>query len=416
MSTSPPLFRVPRDPVVSLRHLAIRELSPLAWCPLGKTGAHFFWARNAIYHSLRALGVAPGDSVLVPAYVCSAAVEPIEAYGAKVDFFEVLIDCTPDLRDLELRIGGRVRAILLVHYFGFPGPVVQLRQFCDRHRLCLIEDCAHVLSGHVAGAPLGSFGDASVFSWRKFLPVFDGATLIFKEPRRELQVAWRTESLVFTLRAAKHLLEPALQWSPRHAQPDPGPAPQAVNQTPVPADWQSRRFDPLKVNNNSAAFEPEMVDFPMSRLSRLLLSHSDIEAITEIRNRNYRKLAGALASVDGVRLLHQELPDGVCPWVLPLFLEWTPQAHLRLRELGIPAATWGGVRHPRIPIGQYPSADHLYENLVFLPVHQSLLESDLNTIVGGVREVASSSSKTRALETERSSNMRSTGDSKAKRR
>lgn len=389
MKTSPAVFRMPRDPVVSLRYLALGGRSPLAWCAAEKIGSRFFWARNAIYHALRALGIAPGDSVLVPAYICSAAVEPIEAYGAKADFFEMLSGCTPDLHDLESRIGERTRAILLVHYFGFPGPVAQLRQFCDRHRLRLIEDCAHVLCGHVAGAPLGSFGDAGIFSWRKFLPLFDGANLILKEPRREPQIEWRHESLLFTLRAAKHLLEPALRKSTRDAQPDPASELQATKESPASADSQPRPFDPLKVDNNSAVFEPQMVDFPMSRLSRLLLSHSDIAAVMETRNRNYRYLARALANLDSVRLLHPELPDGVCPWVLPLFFESVPQAHLRLRALGIPAATWGGVRHPRVTRAQYPAADHLYENLVFLPVHQSLHEHDLDTILGAVREVAS---------------------------
>jgi hypothetical protein len=53
---------------------------------------------------------------------------------------------------------------------------------------------------------------------------------------------------------------------------------------------------------------------------------------------------------------------------------------LILRSQGIPATTWGGVIHPSLPLGQFPSARFLYDNLVFLPVHQSLKEKDLQMI------------------------------------
>jgi len=115
--------------------------------------------------------------VLVPAYICASAVEPIEAFGAKVVFYEVGRDCLPDVSDLEAKIDDRTRAVLAVHYFGFPCGIRQIRKICDRHGLSLIEDCAHVLRGEDGGQPLGTFGEASVFSWRKFLPLYDGGEL-----------------------------------------------------------------------------------------------------------------------------------------------------------------------------------------------------------------------------------------------
>ena len=47
--------------------------------------AHFdcFWARNAIFHGLSALGIRPGQKILIPAYICTAAIEPIEYFGAE---------------------------------------------------------------------------------------------------------------------------------------------------------------------------------------------------------------------------------------------------------------------------------------------------------------------------------------------
>jgi hypothetical protein len=50
--------------------------------------------------------------------------------------------------------------------------------------MVLIEDCAHVLCGESEGEPIGTIGDAAVFSWRKFLPLYDGADLVLNRPDR----------------------------------------------------------------------------------------------------------------------------------------------------------------------------------------------------------------------------------------
>ena len=76
---------------------------------------------------------------------------------------------------------------MAVHYFGFPQQLRETRAICDRHALQLIEDCAHILPGIADGQAVGTYGDACVFSWRKLLPINDGATLYLKNPRYRLQ-------------------------------------------------------------------------------------------------------------------------------------------------------------------------------------------------------------------------------------
>jgi hypothetical protein len=77
----------------------------------------------------------------------------------------------------------------------------------------------------------------------------------------------------------------------------------------------------------------------------------------------------------------------VCPWVFPLFFDGLANAHLLLRSRGIPAVTWGGVRPPAINSVNFPEADFLYDNLVFLPVHQNLTAEALHQVVEAVHEV-----------------------------
>src|SRR5437867_1289218 len=80
----------------------------------------------------------------------------------------------------------------------------------NAHGLALIEDCAHVLSGEVEGKSLGTIGDAAVFSWRKFLPIYDGAELVINRPVRQVAIQWTSEGGLFTLKVAANMLDASL--------------------------------------------------------------------------------------------------------------------------------------------------------------------------------------------------------------
>ncbi len=389
MNSDSDRFLLPKEQRLSWGFLARR--SRCARLPgMAKTARRyfFFWARNGIYHCLRALGLSPGDRVLAPAYVCAAAVEPLAAYGAEVVFYQIHRDCTPDFSDLEAKSDARTRAVLAVHYFGFPQGIRQFRDLCDRRRMALIEDCAHVLQGESDGRPLGSFGEASVFSWAKFLPVYDGGELILNRWQQELEVDWLRESPLFTLKVAKNLVDQLLRDARRPLFRIPGHGLRASRSAVLRlAGVSEHEAQALAVDGNSDSFDRGMLNFPMSRLSRMILAHSDFTGIAAKRRKNYLYLLEKLSGVRGLRMLFPELPAGVCPWVFPVFFEGLPNAHLPLRQMGIPAVTWGGVRYPGISKDVFPDADFLYENLVFLPIHQGLKEKELEIIVAGVRAV-----------------------------
>src|SRR5215475_2856691 len=170
----------------------------------------FFQARYAIYHGLKLLGIEPGDHVLVPSYICRAAVDPILASSVDVGFYAVSDQCSADLVDLERSISTRTKALIIVHYFGFPQPLREIRRLCDIHGIALIEDCAHVLCGETDGEPMGTIGDAAVFSWRKFFPVYDGSELVMNRPRQFRRIPRTKESALFTLKAAANTLDARL--------------------------------------------------------------------------------------------------------------------------------------------------------------------------------------------------------------
>lgn len=382
-SSAPSEFVVPREPRLRASMLLRGGARPAAEGPVpGSPAVALFSGRNAIYHGARLLGVRPGDRVLVPAYHCSALVEPILRHHAVVDFYRVGRSCEPDIADIRRRLTDRTRGIVAIHYFGFPQPIAQLRALCDEHGLFLVEDCAHVLTGHIEGRPLGGFGDISVFSWRKFLPVHDGGHLVINRATSGPALpALKTPGLL-RLRVWKSAVDRLVSDSPRASVR----AATGLLRVLSTAGRRLARHAPgdtaaLEIDNQGAEFDAESVTVPMSAVSQRVLVGADVAGITEARRSNYTALLRACENLPGLDPVFPELPEGVCPWMFPVIARGRTDFHLELRARGVPAVTWGGVIHPSLPLERFPDAAYLYDNLVLLPVHQDLGADDLTTMV-----------------------------------
>ena len=174
---------------------------------------YFFWARNALYHGLRSLTIQPGDEVLVPAFHCTTVVEPVIQSGAKVVYYNVQRDCSLDLAELQSKINDKTKALLTIHFFGKPQPMKNLRRLCRDSGLYLIEDCAHILVSGYPREGLGTHGDFSIFSLRKFFPIYDGGQLIINNPELPAHISWERESLLLTAKVLKNEVEKLLSDS-----------------------------------------------------------------------------------------------------------------------------------------------------------------------------------------------------------
>jgi dTDP-4-amino-4,6-dideoxygalactose transaminase len=116
--------------------------------------------------SLRALGVGPGDEVLVPSMTFVASANAVEQVGAR----PVLIDCVEDtgLIDLdaaEAAVGPSTKAIMVVHLAGRPVDLDRVAALADRHELHVIEDAAHAIGAEWRGQRIGAHGNVTCFSF-----------------------------------------------------------------------------------------------------------------------------------------------------------------------------------------------------------------------------------------------------------
>jgi dTDP-4-amino-4,6-dideoxygalactose transaminase len=117
----------------------------------------------------------------------------------------------------------------------------------------------------------------------------------------------------------------------------------------------------------------------MSYLSKRIIQNTDIPSVIQRRRLNYFYLLDAIKSLSGVTPFFPGLPKGVCPLTLPILVKGRPNFHLNLRARGLPVVTWGEVIHPSLPREEFSNADYLYQNLISLPIHQSLDNADMQT-------------------------------------
>ena len=120
----------------------------------------------ALHLALIALGIGPGDEVLVPTLTYIASVNAIAYTGATPVFVDsVRSTWQMDPEDVRRHITPRTRAIMAVHLYGQSCDMQALTDIAREHRLFLVEDCAEAFGTLYAGQHVGTFGDISTFSF-----------------------------------------------------------------------------------------------------------------------------------------------------------------------------------------------------------------------------------------------------------
>jgi dTDP-4-amino-4,6-dideoxygalactose transaminase len=121
---------------------------------------------GALHAALSALGVGPGQEVIVPAYMWVSVVAAVVNHGAIPVLADIDDTFCLDPAQVEQRLTPKTTGIILVHMSGAPGNVAAIQKIARARKLWLLEDCAQCNGGSVAGRKVGSFGDMGVFSFQ----------------------------------------------------------------------------------------------------------------------------------------------------------------------------------------------------------------------------------------------------------
>jgi dTDP-4-amino-4,6-dideoxygalactose transaminase len=135
---------------------------------------------SALLLAQAALGVGPGDEVIVPGFTFVASISSIVYSGARPVLAEIDESFDLDPRDVESRITPRTRAIIAVHMLGSPARLNELRDIASRHGIALIEDAAQAFGATYEGRWLGSIGNVGVYSFNEYKTITcgDGGMLV----------------------------------------------------------------------------------------------------------------------------------------------------------------------------------------------------------------------------------------------
>lgn len=137
--------------------------------------------------ALEALGIGPGDEVIVSPRSFMASASSIVRVGARPVFADIDADSQAiSVAGIEAVLSDRTKAIMPVHLAGWPADMPAIMHLAARHGLKVVEDCAQAHGASIAGQPVGSFGDAASFSFctDKILSTGgEGGMLLVRDPQ-----------------------------------------------------------------------------------------------------------------------------------------------------------------------------------------------------------------------------------------
>ncbi len=284
----------------------------------------------ALYVALKALGVRPGHDVLIPSFVCAAVLHAVRATGAEPIVCDVgeNYNIAPD--DVKAKLTPQTAAIVVPHLFGTPAPIREVQGLGPP----VVEDCAQALGATLDGAPCGSFGSVSVFSFY--------ATKIICTGEGGMLASWSTTLVA----RARNLIQ--------YETPDPS--------------GSMHRFN-LKFNDIAAAVG--RVQLP--RLPEFVRRRSEIAAL-------YDEMLGAVPGIE-----RRTPPPGSTHYRYIIEVDDPEHLIARLDRLGIAAPRPVPVPlHRIVRKGDCPNADRAWERAVSLPIYPTLSSREARRVAEAV--------------------------------
>jgi len=349
------------------------------------TFKHFTRGRYALGAAYRLSGVGHDNALLAPAYHCVTMLDPALNLGADILLYPLNADLSPDLgklNDILIKTRKPVKAMLATHFFGFPQDFCQLKQWCDKHRISLIEDCSHVLcTENFQATGTGIFGRFVAASPYKFFACEDGGLLY--SPEENLLDSVRTESagLMKELRGIKHGIDnyrSSVSMASEIAVLDEQV--QALSMTPV----VYAKEEITAYSEPSSLFSHTEAKTRALHCSRLIVSISSIDKNITHRRNNYERWIKAVAKLPNCHPQYPELPTHCVPYMFPLHINH-PEPHFYwLKHLGVPIWRWDDMAVSNCLVAQ----DYRL-HLLHLPCHQALTEDQMDWMIAALQKTLS---------------------------
>jgi perosamine synthetase len=342
-------------------------------------------SRTSIFLAYKMLGLSPGDEVLFPSYNCGSEVDPLLWCNAKIVFYRIDAQAKIDIADLQNRVTPKTRAVYVTHYFGWPHALRDLAQWCKTNNLSLIEDCALTPLSEGPDGPVGHLGDAAVYCLWKIFPVPDGGVLslplenraifgMFRRP--DPRAIFRRMKPFFFVQANKsQLLGPFYRFLKETrgiVRPKMGGTSEVAETSGHPMMHESYYFDPA------------IRDWGLSQLSKGMMMWANTRQIIDVRRRNYRLLQESIRDLPRVKILFNDLPEGVCPLVFPILVTHRAAWLQSLNKRDIHPIPWWMGYNADLSWEDFPEAVYLKNSLLAFHIDQHMDENRIRHIAAGI--------------------------------
>lgn len=307
----------------------------------------------------------PGETVLVPAYLPDAVVEPISDLGLDAEYYAVEPTLAPDFADLERRLDDGTAAVLSVNYFGFPTPGFdELRSIVADADCYHVDDNAHAPLSLADGTLLGTRGHVGITSLWKAFPIPDGAVLYLNDGRAiDAYQPSPAAGVRNGIDAADCLF--VLKSMLRSVLDERGAVRRSIDVLVAGSDHTPSVAPPRE--------RYESGKHRMSKLSAAILDSVDPESVRCTRRENYRRWRRALAHREDLEILFETLPEGISPQVFPVRADRPGALRSELEHCGVAGVkTWPRLANAVREDPTYETATRLAREVVTLPVHQQV--------------------------------------------
>jgi 8-amino-3,8-dideoxy-alpha-D-manno-octulosonate transaminase len=338
---------------------------------------------GALHTALSALGVGPGQEVIVPAYMWVSVVASVVNHGA----LPVLADIDETLclnpAEVEKRITSKTRGIIMVHMSGAPGNVKAMQKIARGHKLFLLEDCAQCNGGKVDGRHVGTFGDLGIFSFQmnKNMSAGEGGCLV-TDDFRLYQRAFACHDLGYARDESGRLIfdKPDLcLWGKGYRLDELRAAVLRVQLKKLPRIIKAMRQSKYRIRK-------ALEKFPRVQLRKIVDPAGDTGCflITTYADPETAKKVNQALRAEGIMTSPQGISNVVLTdWGLHLYYNNISLVkHSSVDSHGFPwklAENAGAEREYRK--GTCPTADSLFERSILIPIPSNLTKRDEDDII-----------------------------------
>ena len=309
---------------------------------------------DALHLAYVLAGIQPGDEVVTPVFTCTATNIPLAHMGAIIRFADVQPDTLNiDPNYVRKLMTDKTKAIVCVHYGGFPCDMQELREIADEWRVPIIEDAAHAFGASYMGTPIGNISEFTMFSFQaiKHITTGDGGMLMLKD-----------SSLVSKAKRSR--------W--------------------FGIDREAKQGGIWENDITELGFKYQMTDISAAIG---LAALEEYPAMLEHRKNLYSAYEQELCNVSGIQFVGKQCPDREHgAWLCTILAEDRCALQTKLSEQRI-ESNQVHFRNDRYSIfdsycedGGYPNMDSMEDHYLTLPLHPKVRVEDVQKICRLIRE------------------------------